>query len=117
MAENYSSFAFYRGEFGGKLDEAAYDAFAPRAAAEIDRRCFGRGRGLLGADMGDALARCECELVEVLHGYAQVPFGVESLDNDGLRMAFAGGQEAACAGVCRRWLTRPVNLMYAGGGT
>ncbi len=118
MAEAYSNYAFYAGACGGKLGEGDYAVFAPRAAAEIDRRSFGRAAGAAREDeaLAEALRRCECELVDIICAYARLPAGVASQDNDGLRLAFCrerGEDEAAaCARACRRWL--PGALLYAG---
>lgn len=120
MPEQYSSFAFYLAAHGGKLEEGEYAVFAPRAAAEIDLRSYGRARGAFdgaaeGDGLRDAVRRCECELVDIIRGYARLPAGVAAQDNDGLRMDFdarAGENEAAaCARVCRKYLPRA--LLYA----
>lgn len=123
----YSQWDFYSGAFGGVLQKADYTAFAGAAAAEIDRQTFGRAKKA-PAEMREALQRCECELCEVLYQLRQVPAGVVSMDNDGLRLTYVrqsalrrDGDDVDIGGanlikqVLRRHLLLPVNLLFCGG--
>lgn len=117
----YSTFEFYRDEYGGKLAALVYKRHAIKAKFEIDRRTFGRAEDAREC-MGDNLAMCECELLDAIYSYDKVPKGVSSVNNDGVSYTFGGrnsndGMEdeaATIERVCRQYLTRPHNLLFGG---
>lgn len=123
MSGTYSSFEAYSGVHLGEMDRERYEKYARMAKTEIDRKTFGRAADA-GAEMAGALEACECELADVLHAYAQVPGGVRSVRNDGYTVEYGSRLKvdnletvaAATERVCRRYLCRPVNLMYGGAG-
>lgn len=113
--QTFVDYAFYRDEYHGQLTEDEFATQAARAYAEILSQT--NGQALQAPDsMQDNLALCECELVDALHAFAQVPKGVSSVNNDGYSVSF-GGDAAGCdeaAGlrdICARYLQVPVNLM------
>lgn len=120
MASTYSTWDFYFGTYGGKLPKSQYEAFALRAKAEIDRATFGRAAAAQSGPMKDNLALCECELVDALHAYSEIPKGVASVNNDGLAVTYVSAtnttmnEPAAATRICRKHLTMPENLMFAG---
>lgn len=113
--QTFADYVFYRDEYHGQLTEDEFTACAARAYAEILSQT--NGQALRAPDsMQDKLALCECELVDALQAFAQVPKGVSSVNNDGYSVSFggdaAGGDEAAgLRDICVRYLQVPANLM------
>lgn len=121
-ATTYSTWDYYHSTYGGKLSETAYTQQALGAKAEIDRRTFGRARNAPGEIAGN-LCLCECELLDVLHAFGEIPAGVASISNDGYSIDYGSRstsanietEASAAERICRKHLTMPVNLMFAGG--
>ena len=127
MASTYSTWEYYRDTYHGTLGEGDYSRMAIRAAGEINQRTFGRAQTAPG-EMAGALCDCECELVDALtsfdQSYALIPQGISSIANDGLSATTSVGTSrtdsredilnSQVRQICRKYLLRPVNLLYAG---
>lgn len=112
----YSTYSLYVSQ-GGTLDEQAYTGLADKAAREIDLRTFGRAQSYKDT-LSDALGKCECELVDALSAEKTIPVGVSSESNDGYSISYAQNavaeQKKQIEGILMRWLSEPVNLLFAG---
>ena len=87
----YSDFAFYTGEYNGKLTEDIFLRLLPRATAEIDRMTFNRARNATG-DVMIAVKFAECAVLEELEYQGANGAGdVVSESNDGISRAYAAG--------------------------
>ncbi len=121
MTSTYSTWEFYHDSFGGQLGQADYASNALRAKFAIDRRTAGQAAGA-PEYMADQLAICECELLDVMYTFSQIPKGVSSLNNDGYSVTFGGrnsndGMEdegATQERIFRKYLTLPYNLLFGG---
>lgn len=125
MASTYSTWDYYHNRYRGKLRDADYTPAAIQAAAEIDDQTLGRA-ATAPAAMAEALQNCECVLVDAIHSLgesqAALPIGIQSINNDGIQVTAASAgnlsrqqlEQEALRNICRKYLTRPVNLMYRG---
>lgn len=102
---------------GGTLPQDRYLILAKRAAYIIDRETMGRARDA-PADMADALADCECELIGLLDGGYFSANGVQSFNTDGYSetRADTAQSRAALLELLGRYLTVPENLLGGFGG-
>ena len=111
----YSNYEIYQ-ENGGTLDQKDYQILAKKAAYILDHETMGRARDA-PACMAEALADCECALVDALDaGYFSAD-GVQSFNNDGYSETRAAAKEsrAALRSLLAQYLTVPVNLLGFGG--
>ena len=115
----YSTWVYYETEYQGQLDMPEYGRLAPAAKHEIDWMTQGKAEDARAA-MADQLARCECEMVDMLatsQSLGMAP-GVSGVSNDGYSVSFAVGAREACekerTRIGRKYLTRPVNLLFSG---
>lgn len=117
MADTYSDYTFYKNEYHGALTEEQYSAQVNKAHAEITARTMGRS----DSEMETALKMCECELVDAIDGFAQIPAGISSINNDGYSVSFGtsgrgstlsqSSEASVYEAICRRWLLVPTNLL------
>jgi hypothetical protein len=123
----YADYAYYSGTWMGDMPEADFNKWSARAGIEIDRLTQGRAADA-PTSMGDALAQCCCELAESMQqqdSAAQATQGgaVAGESVDGYSVTYRGSIEgsslqdaadAARLNICRKYLCRPVNLLYSG---
>lgn len=117
----YSSWEFYSSNYGGQLTEGEYQKYSLGAKAAIDARTFGMAQTAPDI-MAENLACCECELLDAMHAFAQVPRGVASINNDGYAISYVSrtnGQNIeneadTSEEIYRKWLMFPHNLLYGG---
>lgn len=111
----YSNYEIYQ-ENGGALDQSSYLILAKKAAYIIDHETMGRARDA-PACMAEALADCECALVDALDAGCFSADGVQSFNNDGYSETRAAAKEsrATLRSLLAQYLTVPVNLLgFAG---
>lgn len=111
----YSNFEQYRNG-GGQLKVDQYNRLAKRAGYLIDYYTMGRARDA-PASMAQALADCECALIDQM---AQGRFafdGITSFSNDGYSETRAADAEsrAALRSLLASYLTVPENLLGLAG--
>ena len=111
----YSTYDLYQ-ENGGTLDQSSYLILAKKAAYILDHETMGRARDA-PASMAEALADCECALIEALAAGHFAADGVQSFNNDGYSETRTAAKEsrAALRSLLARYLTVPVNLLGFGG--
>lgn len=121
----YANWDFYNRVWHGELTAQEFERWSSRASLEIDRVTHGRAAGAPDTMTG-ALAQCCCELAEAMcrqDQAASASFGgaVVSENVDGYSVSYresAGGLDGAAQNtrmnICRKYLCRPVNLMYTG---
>ena len=111
----YSTYDLYQ-ENGGTLDQSSYLILAKKAAYILDHETMGRARDA-PASMVEALADCECALIDALAAGHFAADGVQSFNNDGYSETRTAAKEsrAALRSLLARYLTVPVNLLgFAG---
>ena len=118
--KTFSTFEYYQSEYHGGLTEELYLASVNKAYAEIVSRTSGAA---LGTDesMTDNLALCECEMVDAVHSFGEVPKGISSENTDGRSVTYGGrnsndglsGEGDTYAEICSRWLRFPQDLLKA----
>ncbi|MFV0351425.1 MAG: hypothetical protein ACK5JF_03825 [Oscillospiraceae bacterium] len=127
MASTYSDYDFYK-SVGGALTEAEYNASVHEAKYEIDFRTFERA-ATAPAEMAEKIKMCECKLVDAIHSYKKtyelLPNGIASISNDGFSVSAgaradsgtstASAEQSAYQSICLKYLSLPINLMFAGG--
>lgn len=111
----YSTYDLYQ-ENGGTLDQSSYLILAKKAAYILDHETMGRARDA-PASMAEALADCECALIDALANGHFAADGVQSFTNDGYSETRVPSKEsrAALRSLLARYLTVPVNLLGFGG--
>lgn len=111
----YSTYDLYQ-ENGGTLDQSSYLILAKKAAYILDHETMGRARDA-PASMAEALADCECALIDALAAGHFAADGVQSFNNDGYSETRTAAKEsrAALRSLLARYLTVPVNLLGFGG--
>lgn len=111
----HSTYDLYQ-ENGGTLDQSSYLILAKKAAYILDHETMGRARDA-PASMAEALADCECALIEALAAGHFAADGVQSFNNDGYSETRTAAKEsrAALRSLLARYLTVPVNLLGFGG--
>lgn len=111
----YSTYDLYQ-ENGGTLDQSSYLILAKQAAYILDHETMGRARDA-PASMAEALADCECALIDALAAGHFATDGVQSFNNDGYSETRTAAKEsrAALRSLLARYLTVPVNLLGFGG--
>jgi hypothetical protein len=122
MSTTFSDYTFYTAH-GGKLAEADYNASVDDAYAEIISQTLGIATNAPDS-MTDAVALCECKLVDVIAAYkagaALLPKGIGSISNDGYSVSASSGgsgintqqsETQERRAICVRYLQTPVNLM------
>lgn len=111
----YSTYEIYQ-QNGGTLDQKNYQILAKKAAYILDHETMGRARDA-PAPMADALADCECAIIDALAAGHFAADGVQSFNNDGYSETRAVAKEsrAALRSLLARYLTVPVNLLGFGG--
>ncbi|MCL2670521.1 MAG: hypothetical protein FWF10_00600 [Clostridiales bacterium] len=114
----FANYPFYKAN-GGRLPEDRYKAFISKAYNAILSQTRGAAK-TAPASMKNALKLCECDLVDLLAGYAEsaaeLPGNIKSVHNDGYIVTAESGSSAESVGsdihvICARYLTSPVNLM------
>lgn len=111
----YSTYDLYQ-KNGGTLDQSSYLILAKKAAYILDHETMGRARDA-PASMAEALADCECAIIDALAAGHFAADGVQSFNNDGYSETRAVAKEsrAALRSLLARYLTVPVNLLgFAG---
>ena len=116
--KTFSTFEFYTGEYRGKLGNDDYNAASNKAYAEIVSRTNGRALNA-AASMKDNLSMCECEMVDAVHSFSQVPKGISSENTDGYSVTYGGrnsndglsGEADTYSEICGRWLRFPEDLL------
>lgn len=114
----FTDYAFYSGTYHGKLNESKYDSAVNKAYAEIISQTNGLA-STAPENMQTPLKMCECELVDAIYSFAQVPTGISSINNDGYSVVYGGrnsndglsGEDDTYKTICTRYLQCPVNLM------
>ena len=111
----YSTYDLYQ-KNGGTLDQKHYQILAKKAAYILDHATMGRARDA-PASMAEALADCECALIDALAAGHFAADGVQSFNNDGYSETRTAAKEsrAALRSLLARYLTVPVNLLGFGG--
>lgn len=111
----YSTYEIYQ-QNGGTLDQKNYQILAKKAAYILDHETMGRARDA-PASMAEALADCECALIDALAAGHFAADGVQSFNNDGYSETRAAAKEsrAALRSLLAQYLTVPVNLLGFGG--
>ena len=111
----YSTYDLYQ-KNGGTLDQSSYLFLAKKAAYILDHETMGRARDA-PASMAEALADCECALIDALAEGHFAADGVQSFNNDGYSETRTAAKEsrAALRSLLARYLTVPVNLLGFGG--
>lgn len=111
----YSTYDLYQ-KNGGTLDQSSYLILAKKAAYILDHETMGRARDA-PASMAEALADCECALIDALAEGHFAADGVQSFNNDGYSETRTAAKEsrAALRSMLARYLTVPVNLLGFGG--
>lgn len=111
----YSTYDLYQ-KNGGTLDQSSYLILAKKAAYILDHETMGRARDA-PASMAEALADCECALIDALAEGHFAADGVQSFNNDGYSETRTAAKEsrAALRSLLARYLTVPVNLLGFGG--
>lgn len=111
----YSTYDLYQ-KNGGTLDQSSYLILAKKAAYILDHETMGRARDA-PASMAEALADCECAIIDALAAGHFAADGVQSFNNDGYSETRAVAKEsrAALRSLLARYLTVPVNLLGFGG--
>lgn len=107
----YSSFDFYKSEYGGAKikSEAEYKRLAQKSSSYIDMLTMGRIiKDELSEDLLKKVQLCECELSELL-SVSERSIGIESENNDGYSVKFAGGnskggEASHCRDIAMRYL-------------
>lgn len=111
----YSTYDLYQ-KNGGALDQDTYVLLAPKAAYILDHETMGQARDA-PASMAEALADCECALIDVLASGHFAADGVQSFTNDGYSETRVSAKEsrAALRSLLAQYLSVPVNLLgFAG---
>ncbi|HIZ47626.1 MAG TPA: hypothetical protein H9810_02755 [Candidatus Gemmiger excrementavium] len=111
----YSTYDLYQ-KNGGTLDQSSYLILAKKAAYILDHETMGRARDA-PASMAEALADCECAIIDALADGHFAADGVQSFNNDGYSETRTAAKEsrAALRSLLARYLTVPVNLLGFGG--
>lgn len=111
----YSTYDLYQ-KNGGTLHQSSYLILAKKAAYILDHETMGRARDA-PASMAEALADCECALIDALADGHFAADGVQSFNNDGYSETRTAAKEsrAALRSLLARYLTVPVNLLGFGG--
>ena len=124
----YSTWEYYSGTFHGELSQEQYLRESIRAAGMINRLTYGSAK-TAPAEMAEALAICECEIVDVLfafrQSFSQLPRGMRSINNDGFSASAESGyaqstssreeeELASAREICINYLLEPRNLMFSG---
>lgn len=123
----YADYDYYSGIWQGDMSEADFNKWANRAGMEIDRLTQGRAAAA-PESMRDALALCCCELADAMLRQDEAVLAtkggaVAGESVDGYSVTYRGNtengslQDAADADrlhICRKYLCRPVNLLYTG---
>lgn len=123
----YANWDFYNRTWHGSMTAQEFERWSSRSSLEIDRATQGRAAAA-PESMRDALAQCCCELAEVMQrqdSTAQATQGgtVAGESVDGYSVTYRGSTEnsslqdaadAARLRICRKYLCRPVNLLYTG---
>ena len=114
---------YYVGK-GGKLSLEEFTALLKDAVYTVDYITFGRIQNPPGS-MVERVKDCICAVIDEMHREQQtadlLPRGIASINNDGYSVSRGaesvhGGDAAQSAyiAICRKYLTRPVNLLYTG---
>lgn len=111
----YSTYDLYQ-KNGGTLDQSSYLILAKKAAYILDHETMGRAWDA-PASMAEALADCECAIIDALADGHFAADGVQSFNNDGYSETRTAAKEsrAALRSLLARYLTVPVNLLGFGG--
>ena len=123
----YANWDFYNRTWHGSMTAQEFERWSARASLEIDRATQGRAAAA-PESMRDALALCCCELADTMlqQDEAAIATGggnVAGESVDGYSVTYRGGAEtgslqdtadAARLHICRKYLCRPVNLLYTG---
>ncbi len=118
----YADYAQYSRYGSGSVPSGEFEKLADRASQWIDYVTFGR---ITPDKVTEKINRCCVEIVDYL--YASAQFIVEgkgvvtSETVDKWRVSYAipasmspNNPDAAMMDICRKWLTRPTNLLYMG---
>ena len=124
----YIDWTYYEQHGSGSVPQASFDTLAREATQQIDYVTFDRiTPTTIPESMVDKVKECAVKLVEYLWDASQavVPGrGVVSSErvanwstNYSLPAEMSpANKDQTMYRICRRYLTRPINLMYAGGG-
>lgn len=112
----YSTYDFYK-ENGGSMTETEFKTAATEADSFINYCTFQRAKNA-PEEMTENLKLCECAVADIFHNAKRIPLGISSEGNDGVNVSYSQNAqkevENKAYSICRRYLTAPVNLMYAG---
>lgn len=115
------------GQGGGQLDEATFQRVLPDAQYTVSMFTLGRSEEP-PESMKERVKACLCAMVDLRHNYREseelLPHGIGSVNNDGLSVSRSARNGSTAEAdeqqdydaLCRKYLTRPVNLMYRGIG-
>ena len=125
----YADYDFYKENWSGKIPTDEYNLIAVQASQQIDYLTFDRLTN--GAEITERVKLCQCELADFLYqreiemglnDKKAAPIKSETVDSYRVEHAVTtttkaksqGDIDSGVVGVCRKWLTRPTNLMYVG---
>lgn len=112
---------------GGQLDEATFQRVLPDAQYTVSMFTLGRSEEP-PENMQKRVKDCLCAMVDLRQGYREseelLPRGIGSTNNAGLSVSRSvrngstaeADEQQDYDALCRKYLTRPVNLMYRGIG-
>ena len=123
----YANWDFYNRTWHGSMTAQEFERWNSRASLEIDRATQGRAAAA-PESMRDALAQCCCELADTMLQQDEAVLAtkggaVAGESVDGYSVTYRGStgngslQDAADDArlhICRKYLCRPVNLLYTG---
>lgn len=118
----YADWDFYNRTWHGGMTAQEFERWSARASLEIDRATQDRAASA-PESMRRALALCCCELAEAMlrqdEAAAATGDGAvagESVDGYSVtyRTGFQDSVAAVRLDICRKYLCRPVNLLYTG---
>lgn len=123
----YANWDFYNRTWHGSMTAQEFERWSSRSSLEIDRATQGRAASA-PESMRDALALCCCELADAMLQQDETALAtkggaVAGESVDGYSVTYRGSTEgsslqdaadAARLHICRKYLCRPVNLLYTG---
>ena len=123
----YANWDFYNRTWHGSMTAQEFERWSSRSSLEIDRATQGRAAAA-PESMRDALALCCCALADTMLQQAAAVLAtrgaaVAGPSVDGYSVTYRGSTEnsslqdatdAARLHICRKYLCRPVNLLYTG---
>jgi uncharacterized protein YfeS len=124
----YANYEFYKENWSGKIPQDEYTFLATQASKQIDYLTFNR---ITVETVNENIMLCQCELAVFLYqreislglnANQEPPVKAETVDSYRVEYVVStttakitGEVDNTVTAICQKWLTRPTNLMYAGG--